>query len=160
MFKIGDKAVYPAYGVGVVEAIEERDLMGMKMIYYIFRTLDSDITIMIPKDNADKVGLRKVIGVKEVPKVYKVLSKKDIAFAHQTWNRRFREYNEKINSGSLFEVAEVMRDLFLLKSSKELSFGERKMLDTARNLLIKELAVAKNMGRETVEEDIRTILQN
>jgi CarD family transcriptional regulator, regulator of rRNA transcription len=160
MFKIGDKAVYPAYGVGVIEAIEEKAIMGQKHTYYIFRTLDSDVTIMIPRENADKVGLRKVIGVKEVPKIYKILGKRDMQFESQTWNRRFREYNEKINSGSLHEVAEVMRDLFILKSEKDLSFGERKMLDTAKNLLIKELAVAKNMGKEKVEEHLKTILQN
>lgn len=160
MFKIGDKAVYPAYGVGVIEAVEEKEIMGMKQTFYIFRTLDSDVTIMIPKENADKVGLRKVIGAREVPKIYKVLSKRDVRSENQTWNRRFREYTEKINSGSLLDVAEVMRDLFILKAAKDLSFGERKMLDTARNLLIKELAVAKNIGKEKVEEDIRSLLQN
>lgn len=160
MFKIGDKAVYPAYGVGVIEAIEEKDFMGTKQTYYIFRIVDSDVTIMIPKENTEKVGLRKVIGVKDVQKIYKVLSNRDVGFVNQTWNRRFREYTEKINSGSLLDVAEVMRDLFLLKSEKDLSFGERKMLDTAKNLLIRELAVAKNMGKEKVEEDIRSLLQN
>ncbi|HLB05588.1 MAG TPA: CarD family transcriptional regulator [Thermodesulfobacteriota bacterium] len=160
MFKIGDKAVYPAYGVGVIEAVEEKDIMGTRQIFFIFRTLDSDVTIMIPKENTAKVGLRKIIGAKEVPKVYKVLSQRDVRFETQTWNRRFRAYTEKINSGSLLEVAEVMRDLFLLKSAKDLSFGERKMLDTARNLLIKELAVAENIGKEKIEEGIRSILQN
>ena len=160
LFKIGDKAVYPAYGVGVIEAIEEKDIMGQKQTYYIFRTLDSDVTIMIPRENADKVGLRKVIGAKEVTNVYHVLGKKDIHFENQTWNRRFREYTEKINSGSLLEVAEVMRDLFILKSAKDLSFGERKMLDTAKSLLIKELAVAKNVGKDKVEEHLKTIFTN
>ena len=160
LFKIGDKAVYPAYGVGVIEAIEEKDIMGQKQTYYIFRTLDSDVTIMIPRENADKVGLRKVIGAKEVTTVYQVLGKKDIHFENQTWNRRFREYTEKINSGSLLEVAEVMRDLFILKAAKDLSFGERKMLDTAKSLLIKELAVAKNVGKEKVEEHLKTIFTN
>ncbi len=160
MFKIGDKAVYPAYGVGVIEAIDEKEIMGSRQTFFIFRTLDSDVTIMIPRENADKVGLRKVIGAKEVSNIYKVLGKKDVQFENQTWNRRFREYTEKINSGSLTEVAEVMRDLFILKAAKDLSFGERKMLDTARNLLIKELAVAKNIGKEKVEEDLRSILQN
>ncbi|MEK7850543.1 MAG: CarD family transcriptional regulator [Deltaproteobacteria bacterium] len=160
MFKTGDKAVYPAYGVGVIETIEEKEIMGTKQTFFIFRTLDSDVTIMIPRENADKVGLRKVIGAKEVSKIYKVLGQKDIKFESQTWNRRFREYTEKINSGSLHEVAEVMRDLFILKSSKDLSFGERKMLDMARNLVIKEVAVAKNLGKEKVEEHIKSILQN
>ena len=160
MFKIGDKAVYPAYGVGVIEAIDEKEIMGSKQTFFIFRTLDSDVTIMIPRENAEKVGLRKVIGSKEVPGIYQVLGKKDVQFENQTWNRRFREYTEKINSGSLTEVAEVMRDLFILKAAKDLSFGERKMLDTARNLLVKELAVAKNIGKEKVEEDLRGILQN
>lgn len=160
LFKIGDKAVYPAYGVGVIEAIEEKEIMGQKQTYYIFRTLDSDVTIMIPKENADKVGLRKVIGAKEVPKVYQILGKRDIQFENQTWNRRFREYNDKINSGSLLEVAEVMRDLFILKAEKDLSFGERKMLDTAKGLLVKELAIAKNIGKETVEEHLKTLFAN
>ncbi len=90
-------------------------------------------------------------------RVYTILREKDVSVDATTWNRRYREYMEKIKTGSVFEIAEVLRDLYLLKSDKDLSFGERKMLDTARSLLIKELSLAKNCDEETIESDLRTI---
>src|SRR6202035_2723687 len=97
---------------------------------------------MIPKDNVASVGLRAIISKKEANEVFKILRKKNVKIDNQTWNRRYREYMEKIKTGSVYEIAEVLRDLFILKVDKELSYGERNMLDTARKLLMKELALA------------------
>lgn len=121
------------------------------------RILDNDMIIMIPTHNVDNVGLREIIGQKEVPKVFSILKKRDLPIDTQTWNRRYREYMEKIKTGSAFEVAEVYRDLLMLKLDKELSFGERKMLDTARNLLVKEISLARKVGEDQVEEDLDRI---
>jgi CarD family transcriptional regulator len=109
---------------------------------------------MIPTQNVDSVGLRGIIGKKEVPKLYSILEKRDVVIDNQTWNRRYREYTDKIKTGSVYEVAEVYRDLLILKIEKELSFGERKMLDTARNLLVKEIALAKKVEEEQIEKDL------
>jgi len=150
MFKIGDKAVYPAHGVGIIEDIKCKVISGNKRTFYVLRILEKEMTIMIPTDNAESVGLRGIIDKKEVSKVFRILSERNGKIDCQTWNRRYREYMEKIKSGSVFEVAEVLRDLVHLKNDKDLSFGERQMLDLAQNLLVKELSIAKNMAEEKV----------
>ena len=154
MFKIGDLAVYPAHGVGIIERIESQEISGSSQDFYVMRILDNDMIIMIPTQNVDSVGLRRIIGKKEVPKLYSILEKRDVVIDNQTWNRRYREYTDKIKTGSVYEVAEVYRDLLILKIEKELSFGERKMLDTARNLLVKEIALAKKVEEEQIEKDL------
>jgi CarD family transcriptional regulator len=126
----------------------------------MLRIIDSDMTIMIPTENVGVVGLRRVIGREMVAKVYKILRDKKVEIDQQTWNRRYREYTEKIKTGSVLEIAKVLRDLFVLKGDKELSFGERKMLDTARNLLVKELAIAKAFSEEKIMEELRGIFAN
>jgi len=157
MFSVGDLAVYPAHGVGRIERIESQEISGCCQDFYVMRILDNNMIIMIPTQNVDNVGLREIIGQKEVPKVFSILKKRDLPIDNQTWNRRYREYMEKIKTGSAFEVAEVYRDLLMLKLEKELSFGERKMLDTARNLLVKEISLARKVGEEQVEEDLDRI---
>jgi CarD family transcriptional regulator len=157
MFNIGDLAVYPAHGVGIIEKIEAREISGCRQDFYVMRILDNDMIIMIPTNNVDNVGLRDIIGQKEVRELYSILKKRDIPIDNQTWNRRYREYMEKIKTGSAFEVAEVYRDLLMLKLEKELSFGERKMLDTARSLLVKEISLAKDVGEEQIEKDLDKI---
>jgi CarD family transcriptional regulator len=154
MFKIGDLAVYPAHGVGIIERIESQEISGSSQDFYVMRILDNNMIIMIPTQNVDSVGLRGIIGKKEVPKLYSILEKRDVVIDNQTWNRRYREYTDKIKTGSVYEVAEVYRDLLILKIEKELSFGERKMLDTARNLLVKEIALAKKVEEEQIEKDL------
>jgi CarD family transcriptional regulator len=156
-FQIGDKAVYPAHGVGEVTAIEDREISGMSQTFYILRILDNGLQIMIPTNNIRQVGLREVIGADMVEKVFNILRQKGLSVDTTTWNRRYRENMEKIKTGSVFEVAEVLRDLYLLKTDKDLSFCELKLLDTARGLLIKELAVAKNCDEETVEQEFKAI---
>ena len=156
-FRVGEKVVYPAHGVGVIEEVESRKHSGTEIQFYTLRIIDTDMKIMIPTAKADAVGLRRVIGKEMVSKVYKVLREKRVRVDQATWNRRYREYTEKIKTGSVLEIAAVLRDLFMLKGDKELSFGERKMLDTARNLLVKELAIAKAHSEDKIMEELRTI---
>ena len=115
MFKVNDLAVYPAHGVGRIEAIEEKTIGGVTQLFYIMRILDNDMKIMIPQNNAENVGLRNIISDEEVEKVYSILKKKDVEFTTQTWNRRYREYMEKIKTGSIFDLAVVLRDLYILQ---------------------------------------------
>ncbi len=157
-FRIGDKAVYPAHGVGEVEGIESREILGLKQRVYVLRILENGMKIMIPTDKVDSVGLRGVIPKAKVKDVYRILKEKTPAGVRsQTWNRRYREYMEKIKTGSIFDIAEVLRDLYVLKFDKDLSFGERKMLDTARSLLIKEISVARNVREQVVERELEKI---
>jgi CarD family transcriptional regulator len=159
MFKRGDLAVYPAHGVGKIESIETKSIGGKKQDFYIMRILDNDMKIMIPVRNAHAVGLRQLIDSKDVPKVYEILKTREISVNGGTWNRRYREYMEKIKTGSIYELAEVLRDLTVLKVEKELSFGERKMLDTARGLLLKELSIVRDLSEDELEKEIREILE-
>jgi len=159
MFKVGDLAVYPAHGVGVIERIENREISGCQEDFFVMRILENNMIIMIPSSNTKNVGLRELIDQTEVSKVFSILKNRDMYVDdNQTWNRRYRDYMDKIKSGSVFEVAEVYRDLSTIKQDKELSFGERKMLDTARSLLVKEISLAKNMKEEDVEKDIQSNL--
>ena len=160
MFKKGDLAVYPAHGVGVIETIESQEISGCRQDFYIIRILENNMKIMVPTQNVDSVGLREIIGQKEVPKLYSILKKRDVVIDNQTWNRRYREYMDKIKTGSVFEVAEVYRDLLMLKEEKDLSFGERKMLDTARNLLVKEISLAKKVAEKQIEKDLDKMFSN
>jgi CarD family transcriptional regulator len=156
-FQIGDKAVYPVHGVAEVVALEQRDIGGSKTPVYILKILDTGLKIMVPTINAGSVGLRDLITPRQVKEVLSILKSRDIAVDSTTWNRRYREYTEKIKTGSVFEIAEVMRDLSVLRATKELSFGERKMLDTARGLLLKELALAKGVGEDKIGAEIDAI---
>lgn len=158
MFKVGDLAVYPAHGVGKIESIEGKTIGGNKQEFYIMRILENEMKIMIPLQNAEAVGLRQLIASHDIPRVYEILRTKEISVNGGTWNRRYREYMEKIKTGSIYELAEVLRDLTVLKIDKELSFGERKMLDTARTLLLKELSIVLSVGESQLEEDITQML--
>ncbi len=159
MFRIGDLAVYPAHGVGKIESIETKSIGGKKQDFYIMRILDNDMKIMIPVPNAHTVGLRGLIDLQDIPRVYDILQRREVSVNGGTWNRRYREYMEKIKTGSIYELAEVLRDLTVLKGDKELSFGERKMLDTARTLLLKELSIVQDLSEDEVENSIREMLQ-
>jgi len=154
IFKVGDVVVYPAHGVAEVEAIEERDISGHKASFFILKILDTEMTVMVPVANANNVGIRQLVDKTEIKKVMYILLQKDAQIDTQTWNRRYREYMDKIKSGSPFEIAEVLRDLSIIKRGKELSFGERKMYDTAKNLLVNEISIAKGVEKATVERMI------
>ena len=158
-FHIGDKAVYPGHGVAEIICVESREISGRKQNFYILKALDSGMKIMIPTSNVGTVGLREVISEDEVEDVYEILRSREISVEGQTWNRRYREYSEKIKTGSVYEIAEVLRDLVLLKYDKNLSFGERKMLDMARNLLVKEISIARNTEETVVEQEIHRLFE-
>ncbi|MBT7696801.1 MAG: CarD family transcriptional regulator [Desulfobacterales bacterium] len=159
-FNPGDLAVYPAHGVGIIESIESREIGGEKMNFYIMKIIENNMVIMIPTKNVTSVGLRSVINKKDIKKVYGVIQKEnDNSLDNQTWNRRHREYMEKIKTGSLYDVAEVFRDLFTLKFSKDLSFGERKLFDTAQGLLLKELCISTGKDEKNILSEIEALFE-
>lgn len=153
-FKVGDKAVYPAHGVGVIAAIEHVDFDGVIHTFYVMKILDNGMTIRIPVQNVEAIGMRKVISSEHVDKIYEILRDRDLPADNQTWNRRYREYMNRIKTGDSLEVAKVLRDLALLRQDKTLSFGERKMFDQARSLLVQEIAVARDVEETSVEQEI------
>jgi CarD family transcriptional regulator len=159
MFKIGDMAVYPTQGVGIIEAIEAKEFDGKNHEFYVLRIVDSDMTIMIPVSNAGLVGMRTLIERERVASVFTLLEKKGETsmVAMASWSRRQREYHDKIKSGDLLEVAAVLRELYLIKEAKELSYGEKKVLDLARKLLVKEIALAEGAEEEAVVEKVEKI---
>ena len=152
-FKVGQKVVYPTHGVGRIEAIEQKEISGNFQSFYILRILGTDMTIMVPTGNAERVGLRHLIGAKEVPKVMEILRKKNLEIS-PNWNRRFKDNLERIKTGSLYEVATVLRKLVLLQRERNLSFGEKKMLENVRQLLVSEISHA--VGIE--EGDARSLV--
>ncbi len=156
-FKVGDKAVYPDQGVAEVIRIEEKDIGGNRQRFYVLRVLDTDRKIMVPVSNASAVGLRQVINEQEIDEIFDILKERTIAFDNQTWNRRYRGFMDKIKTGSIYDVAEVLRDLYRLKTDKQLSFGERRMLDKARGLIVKEIAIAREQTEENVKTEIESI---
>lgn len=157
-FKVGDLAVYPAHGVGRINSIETKMFNGETHDFYMMKIIENEMLIMIPTWNVEQVGLRDIIDEEEIPKVYDVMKKReDSATEPQTWNRRYREYMDKIKTGSLYDVAEVFRDLTLLKVNKDLSFGERKLFDTAQTLLVMELSTAKNTDEKTILSEMELL---
>ncbi len=157
-FKVNDMAVYPAHGVGIIKKIESKKINGKQQNFYIMNIIENNIKIMIPVDNVRNIGVRKVIKADYIPEVYKVLRNiEDFYIDRQTWNRRYKEYTDKLKAGSILSVAEVFRDLYILKLTKTLSFGERKLFDTANSLLIKEIAIAKNTDEKKVLFEIEAL---
>ncbi len=157
MFNIGDKVVYPMHGAGIIEAIEEKEILGERKSYYIMRLPMGDMKVMIPTASVDEVGLRQVIGENDVEKVFDIL-RSDKTRMSPNWNRRYRANLEKIKTGDIFEVAEVVRNLVLREREKGLSTGERKMLDSARQILLSELVLAKGIGEEQAKNILNEVL--
>ena len=157
MFKVGESAVYPAHGIAIIKRIDERQVAGKVKRFYVLQVIENQMTIMVPTDNAEAVGLRSIISDEDVMKVYSILKMRDVKIDQTTWNRRYRDYMEKIKTGSIYEISEVLRDLFLLRHSKDLSFGERKMLDQAKALIVKELSIARHTQEAVIEQEIQQI---
>lgn len=153
MFNIGDKVVYPMHGAGIIEGIEEKEILGEKKKYYIMRMPIGDMNVMIPVDSIDKIGVRQIISREEIDKVINVL-KGEQTNMPQNWNRRYRANMEKIKSGNIFEIAAVVRNLMLRDAEKSLSTGERKMLNSAKQILISEIVLATNYSQEETERII------
>lgn len=157
MFSEGDMAVYPAHGVGVIKSVEMQTVAGIDQNFYVLEILENKMTIMIPTISSESVGLRAIVDESEVSGVLDILEDRTVELGTQTWNRRYRDYMEKIKTGSVHEVASVLRDLFLLSVDKDLSYGERKMLDTAKGLLVTELSLAQDKEESAVSETIEAI---
>ncbi|WP_312853917.1 CarD family transcriptional regulator [Thermoactinomyces mirandus] len=156
LFNVGDKVVYPMHGAGVIESIEEKEILGERQKYYVMRMPIGNMKVMVPLNNVDIIGLREVVDEMTVDKVLKQMKEKD---NHDTlnWNRRYRANMDKIKSGDIYEVAEVVCSLMLRDEEKGLSTGERKMLDNARQILVSELVLASDMNEEEALELIEGI---
>ncbi|NLL19328.1 MAG: CarD family transcriptional regulator [Clostridia bacterium] len=150
MFNVGDRVVYPMHGAGIIEAIEEKEILGEIRKYYVMRIPNGDMRVLIPLDNVEESGLREVIDEQQISEVLSVLQDREDV-SNPNWNRRYRANLEKIKTGDILEVAEVVRNLSLREREKGLSTGERKMLDNARQILISELVLAKGTGEEQME---------
>ncbi|MCK5073545.1 MAG: CarD family transcriptional regulator [Bacteriovoracaceae bacterium] len=154
MFKIGDYAVCPGHGVAQLCNIEDREVGAEKTPFYIFKLVSNGMTVMVPTASED--GIRGLVGEGEISDVYNLLNNHDVDVDNSTWNRRYREYMIKVKTGSLTEIAEVLRSLFLLKTRKNLSFGEKKMLDSCRELLVQEISLSKGEDKLEVKKKINS----
>jgi len=150
MFNIGDKVVYPMHGAGVIESIEEREILGEKQKYYIMKMPVGDIQVMVPTASAEKVGLREVIHCEDADKVLGVLSSEQTAM-NTNWNKRYRENMDRIKNGKILEVAEVVKNLAHKSNDKGLSAGEKKLYNNAKQILISELVLANQGTKAEVE---------
>jgi len=158
--QVGDKVVHPSHGLGEILAIEQREIGGTKGEFFIIRILDNGMRVMVPRASAQSAGLRPVMSGKEADKVLETMKAREVAVDLQPWSRRFRAYTEMIKSGSPHEVAKVLRDMYRLKFDKELSFGERRLLDQAKSLLLKELAAAKNLTEAALQAKVDDMFRN
>jgi len=160
MFKVGDLAVYPAHGVGVIESFKKKNIAGQEQSFLVMTILDNSMTIMIPTENVEKVGLRKIIAPEKVDELFNILTEKDVTIEGKPWNKRFREYSERIKTGVPTEIAEVLRDLVALKNEKGLSFGERKMFENVKSLLTREISIATKNSVDSVAKRISQVLDH
>lgn len=158
MFNIGDKIVYPMHGAGVIESIEEREILGHKQNYYVMKMPVGDMKVMIPTLNCEEIGIREIIDSCDIDKVYEILQEQDLNVT-SNWNKRYRENMIKIKSGSIYEVADVVRILMIREREKGLSTGEKKMLNSARQILISELVLAGDMDQLQIEAVINDFLK-
>ena len=156
MFKVNELVVYPSQGVGRVERIESQEIGGVKADFYIVRILSNNVTLMVPVLNAENVGLRPVCSKRIGQAIFESLNDRSefTGYTGQNWNRRYREYSEKLKSGDLSDVAYVLKELFLIGKDKELSFGERRLLEQAMGLVSMELAYSVGSDQEQVKEGI------
>jgi CarD family transcriptional regulator len=155
-FKVGDKAVYPAYGVGVIKRIESREIAGNSQDFYVMQILATGVTVMVPT-SAAAAGMRRLIAETDVSSVYSIL-KSPGHISKTTWNRRFREFKDKLRTGSVRDVAEVLRDLNTLRTDKSLSFSEKEMMDKAKEMIVTEISAARATDHSSVEAEVNKIL--
>jgi CarD family transcriptional regulator len=156
-YKKGDRLVYPHHGACTVEKIEKIEAFGVKQEYLKLRVAYSDLTLKVPVANADAVGLRDVINNEEVEEVFAVLRKKE-ARMPTNWSRRFKNHSEKLRSGDIYQVAEVVRNLSIRDKDKGLSAGEKRMLTRARQILVSELTFALNLDEKAAEAKLASVL--
>lgn len=150
MFNVGDKIVYPMHGAGIIENIEEKEILGEIRKYFIMRMPIGEMKVMVPVDNVAEVGVREIIDEVEMEEVITVL-KGNRSNMPQNWNRRYRANMDRIKSGDIFEIAAVVRNLMLRDAEKGLSTGERKMLNSAKQMLISEIVLVSDVDQEETE---------
>lgn len=154
MYEIGTYVVCPGHGVGQVLNLEEKELGDEKKAFYIVKIISNGMTIMVPSEKKD--GLRELVSDTEISDVFELLNTHDVEVDNSTWNRRHRDYLAKVKTGSLVEIADVLRSLFLLKNMKKLSFGERKMMDQCKELIIKEIAISTGEAEVSIDTKIES----
>lgn len=159
MFRKGDKVIYPHHGAAVIEGLTERELQGEKRKYFVLKLAHGDLTLMVPVDNTEEVGLRDVVSKREVKKVLDVLRERATPGKATNWSRRYKTNIEKIKSGDIYQVAEVVRNLSIRERDKGLSAGEKRMLAKARQILCSELVFAVNSDAEKAEEMVDKVLE-
>lgn len=158
MFNIGDKVVYPMHGAGIIEAIEDRDFLGKVQSYYVMKLPFGGMKVMVPLNNVENIGLRQVVGMEEINEVFNILKDRRKVTA-TTWNRRVKANIDKMKSGDIYEVAEVVRNLALQDREKRLSTGERRLLENARQILISELVLAQDIEEQSAACQINELLK-
>ena len=150
MFNVGDKIVYPMHGAGTIDSIEEKNILGENQSYYVIK-MPGEVKVMVPTDRAEQIGVRNVIGKEEAEKVISILGEDETEMS-QNWNKRYRDNMEKMKSGSIYEVAGVVRNLSFNQKENGLSTGEKKMLSNAKQILVSELVLAEHATQDEVEE--------
>ncbi len=159
--RVGELAVYPGHGVVRIEELRRQEIAGQRRHFLVLRMVEDDSRILIPREKAEDVGLRRVMGRKQVARIWEILRTRPARRRRGglTWSRQFRDYRDKLRSGSVFDIAEVLRDLLQLQREKELSFGERRVLDSARSLLVHELAAAQKVAANRVEAELKASIR-
>jgi CarD family transcriptional regulator len=158
MFNIGDKIVYPIHGAGIIESIEEKEILGSKNKYYIMRMPLGDMNVMIPLDNIEALGIRNIISKEEAESVFDILSQSPTEM-NREWTKRYRENEKKIKDGNIFDIAEIVRNLIILDRSKKLSAGEKKILANAKNILLSELMLVLGLESQEVESYLESTVK-
>lgn len=156
-FNIGDKAVYPAHGVGVISGIESKEVGGTKMDFYVVQIISSGARLMVPTSATSRIGLRGLSDAGVLCNVYSIL-RTPRRVSQRAWNRRFREFSDKLRTGSISDVAEVVRDLSSLKQDKPLSFGEKNMLEKALGMVVSEISAAEARNEHEVADEVNKML--
>lgn len=153
MFNIGDKVVYPMHGAGIIESIEEKDILGKKEKYYVMKMPVGDMKVMIPTEKAEDIGMRSIINTSETDKIFRDLSTPGSDMSNN-WSKRYKENFDKIKSGNVYEVTDVVKNLIQRDKEKGLSTGEKKMLNSAKQILISEIMLANGIDKDEVERKI------
>lgn len=154
VFEVGDTVVYRSHGVGKINSISKKKIGGSELKVFDITLIESGLKVVVP---VGQNGLRRVIDKKAVEKIFTILKDRSSKVDTQTWNRRSREYETKLKTGSLYEIAKVLRDLFILRNEKELSYGEKQMLEKAQSLLVSEIAIAKARPEDKVKEEMEAL---
>ena len=157
MFIVGDKRVYPMHGAGRIDAIEEKNILGENQSYYILK-MPGEVKVMVPVDKAEQIGVRSVIDKEEAVKVMAVLEENETEMSDK-WNKRYRDNMDKMKSGDIYEVADVVRNLSFKQKEKGLSTGEKKMLSNAKQILVSELVVAEHASQDEIENLVNSKIE-